>query len=198
MRKFWFEGVMLGVALFCSISSTHAQNAPGIFEPDRGRIQLGVGYQYQHYHNVLGRSFHDHGYYADVSFHLFDAITGASARLAVAGEGTVAAGFGHAGGSPIVVSNSLFIGGGPRVSIVSSSRIEPWIHVLPGWQHFRFTQTAQGLGSNSAFGFMAGAGLDFKVAGPLFWRIQADYIGTNFRSTLQNNYSVGSGVSLYF
>jgi hypothetical protein len=196
MRKVWFEKVVLGAALFCSISSTYAQTPPGIFEPDRGQLQLGLGYQYQHY-GVLGRSFHDHGYNADFSVHIFDLITGASARLAVAAEGTVTTGFGNAGGVPNLVAKSLFLGAGLHISVVSAGRIEPWIHVLPGWQHFRFTQTGT-LGTNSAFGFMGGGGLDFRLAGPLFWRVQADYIGTHFQSSLQSNYSIGSGVALYF
>jgi hypothetical protein len=196
MRKVWFAGVTLSLVLFCSISSTYAQNAPGIYEPDRGRLQIAIGYQYQHF-NVLGRSFHDHGYNADLSYHVFDLITGASARLAFAAEGTATAGFGRSAGTPTVVANSVFLGGGPHLSIVSSGRIEPWVHVLPGWQHFRFTQTST-LGSNGAFGFMAGGGLDFRLAGQLFWRVQADYIGTHFQSNLQSNYSLGSGVAFYF
>jgi len=197
MRIVRFAGVMLGLALFCTVSSTHAQVPPGVYQPDRGPVEIGVGYQYQHYSGVVGRSFHDHGYNADVSLHIFDFITGVNARLAVQAEGTAAVGFGHANGTPRVVANSLFLGGGPRMSIVSRGRIEPWIHVLPGWQHFRFTQTAT-LGTASAFGFMAGGGLHFRLGGQLFWRVQGDYIGTHFQSNLQSNYSVGSGVAFYF
>jgi hypothetical protein len=196
MRKVQFAGMVLGLTLFCTTSSTYAQTAPRIYEPDRGLFEIGVGYQYQHY-SVLGRSFHNHGFNSDVSVHVFDLITGATGRLAVAAEGTAAVGFGRAGGRPSVVANSLFLGAGPHLSIVSAGRIEPWIHVLPGWQHFRFTQTST-IGSNSAFGFMAGGGLDIKLGGQFFWRVQGDYIGTHFQSDLQSNYSVGSGVAFYF
>jgi hypothetical protein len=186
---------MLSALAFCSISA-QAQRNPNIFEPDRGPLQVGFNYQYQHY-DVFGRSFHTNGFNTDVSAHVFDWITGASARAAVAAEGTMTAGFGHTGGVPNLVADSLFLGAGPHVSIESAGRIEPWIHVLPGWQHFRFTQTAT-VGSNSAFGFMAGGGLDFRLGGPWYWRVQADYIGTHYQSSLQSNYSVGSGIAFYF
>jgi hypothetical protein len=195
MRKVWLEGVMLSALAFCS-TCVQAQSNPNIYEPDRGRLQVGVNYQYQQY-DVLGRRFHTHGFNTDFSAHIFDWITGASSRVAVAAEGTAVAGFGHTGGVPSLTADSLFLGAGPHVSIESAGRIEPWIHVLPGWQHFRFTQTAN-LGSNSAFGFMAGGGLDFRLVGPWYWRVQADYIGTHYRSSLQSNYSVGSGVAFYF
>jgi opacity protein-like surface antigen len=194
MRKF----LGLGGAIVCLMTAFIAPSAHGqIYEPDRGPLQVGIGYQYQHY-NVLGQTFHDNGYNADLSLHVFDWITGASLRVAVAAEGTMAFGFGgHTGGTPNLEAKSLFIGGGPHVSIESRSRIEPWLHVLPGWQHFRFTQTST-LGSNNAFGFMAGGGLDFKLNPRVYWRVQADYIGTRFQSAVQSNYSIGSGVVFYF
>src|SRR6202171_5724967 len=188
---------VLGGAMLCLLSVFTVPSARGqIFEPDRGPLQLGIGYQYQHY-NVLGRTAHTNGYNTDFSLHVVDWVTGASLRLAVAAEGTAVFGFGHTSGTPNLDAKSLFIGGGPHVSIESRSRIEPCAHVLPGWQHFRFTQTSA-LGSNSAFGFMAGGGLDFKLNPRVYWRVQADYIGTRFQSSEQSNYSVGSGVVFYF
>jgi hypothetical protein len=70
------------------------------------------------------------------------------------------------------------------------------VHV--GWQHFRFTQTNQLLGSNSALGFMGGDRMDFKLNARVYWRIQGDYIGTHFQGTTQSNYSFGSGLILNF
>jgi opacity protein-like surface antigen len=185
-------GAILCLMIIFNAPSAHAQ----IFEPDRGPLQIGIGYQYQHY-NVLGRTAHTNGYNTDLSFHVVDWITGASLRVAVAAEGTAVFGFGHTGGTPNLDAKSLFIGAGPHVSIESGSRIEPWLHVLPGWQHFRFTQSSN-VGSNSAFGFMAGGGVDFKLNQRVYWRVQADYVGTRFHSTQQSNFSVGSGIVLYF
>ena len=193
MRKLpVLSGGMLFLIIIFTAPSAHGQ----IFQPDRGPYQFGFGYQYQHY-NVLGQKFHDNGYNADFSVHVVDWITGASLRLAVAAEGTAVMGFGHTGGTPNLDAKSLFIGGGPHVSVESGSRIEPWLHVLPGWQHFRFTQSSN-VGSNSTFGFMAGGGLDFKLNPRVYWRIQADYIGTRFHSSEQSNFSVGSGIVLHF
>jgi hypothetical protein len=45
---------------------------------------------------------------------------------------------------------------------------------------------------------MAGGGLDFKLNPRVYWRVQADYIGTRFQSAVQSNYSIGSGVVFYF
>lgn len=170
------------------------QHPPGyIFSPDRGRVQFAVGYQYQHY-QYLGRTFHNNGYNADVDIYLFDWLTGAVGRLTVAAEGTGVFGFGgQTTGKPTLTAKSLFFGGGPHVAIQSDSRFEPWAHLLPGLQHYRFTQLNSNFGSNNAFGFMAGGGLDVKIARRIYWRIQADYIFTHFAQHPQNNYSFGSG-----
>jgi hypothetical protein len=45
---------------------------------------------------------------------------------------------------------------------------------------------------------MAGGGLDFKVLPRVYWRMQGDYIGTHFQSDLQSNFSVGTGLVIYF
>jgi hypothetical protein len=189
-------GALLCVMFILAIPSAYAQTRSLIFEPDHGRFQIGAGYQAQHY-RVLGQSFHTNGYNTDFSVHAFDWITGASLRVAVAAEGTATFGFGHTPGTPNLNAKSLFIGGGPHVSIQSESFIEPWVHVLPGWEHFRFAQSGA-LGANSAFGFMAGGGLDFKLGRRVYWRVQGDYIGTHFQSSEQSNYSVGSGLIVYF
>ena len=198
MGKCWFmSGVALLVLVLVPSRPVRAQVHADIFEPDRGPFSLSVGYQYQSF-RLPSAKFHDNGFNTDFGFHIADWITGASLRVAVAAEGTAAVGLGgHTGGINNLEAKSLFLGGGPHVSIESGSRLEPWIHVLPGWEHFRFTQTAT-LGSNSAFGFMAGGGVDFKITPVFYWRIQGDYIGTHFQSGLQNNYSAGSGLVLYF
>jgi hypothetical protein len=205
MRKL---SLLFGIILSLSLGAAAADDSPTptpvpapvdqhpagyIFSPDRGRVQFAVGYQYQHY-QYLGRTFHNNGYNADFDIYLFDWLTGAVGRLTVAVEGTGAFGFGgETTGKPALTAKSLFFGGGPHVAIQSDSRFEPWAHVLPGLQHYRFTQFSPTLGSNSAFGFMAGGGLDVKIARRIYWRIQADYIFTHFVQHPENNYSFGSG-----
>jgi len=189
-------GTLFWVMFILAIPSAYAQRNSLIFEPDHGRFQIGAGYQAQHF-GVLGQTFHTNGYNTDFSIHAFDWLTGASMRVAVAAEATAAFGFGHLNTNPNLGVKSLFVGGGPHVSIQSESFVEPWVHVLPGWEHFRFAQSGA-LGSNSAFGFMAGGGLDFKIARRVYWRMQGDYIGTHFQSSEQSNYSVGTGLIVYF
>jgi outer membrane protein with beta-barrel domain len=176
---------------------TEQSEAPGIFVPVRGCFGLGVGYQYQHY-DVLGVKFHNHAYSADLSMHLFDLVTGAAGRLTVGAEGMLTAGFGgNTGGNPSLNAKSFFLGAGPHIALENASRFEPWVHGLAGWQHFRFTQAGT-LGSNSALGYMVGGGLDIRLTPGIYWRFQADYLGTHFQSSLQSNYSAGTGVILYF
>jgi hypothetical protein len=175
---------------------TEQSEAPGIFVPDRGCFDLGIGYQFQHF-NVPGTTFHNNDYNVNFGMHLFDWVTGAGGRLTAGIEGAVTAGFGgHAGGNPAVPVKSVFLGAGPHIAIESRSRFEPWIHGLAGWERLRL-QTAT-VGASSALGFMVGGGVDIKLAPPISWRFQADYLGTTFQSSLQSNYSFGSGIILHF
>jgi hypothetical protein len=176
---------------------TERNEAPGIFVPVRGCFELGIGYQYQHF-NVLGTRFHNSGLSADFGMHLFDLITGADGRVTVGVEGTAMSGFGgNTGGNPSLNVKSFFLGAGPHIAIENGSRFEPWIHGLVGWERLRFTQSAT-LGANSALGYMVGGGVDIRLRPQIYWRFQADYVGTNFQSSLQSNYSTGSGIILYF
>lgn len=198
--------ILFGVVLFASLVSVTSatagpcspdQEAPGIFVPNRGCVALEIGYAYQHF-NVFGTTFHNHDLNADVTMHLFDWVTGATGRLTVGAEADVNAGFGGTTtGNPSLDAKSLFVGGGPHVAIQSRSRFEPWVHGLVGLEHFRFTQTAV-LGSNSALGFVVGGGVDIRVAPLLSWRVEGDYVGTNFQSSIQSNYGVGTGLVWYF
>ena len=89
-------------------------------------------------------------------------------------------------------------GGGPHISLYNSSHFEPWVHVIGGWERFRFTQSAT-VGVNSHAAFMAGGGLDYKIGGGrLYWRVQGDYIGANFGPSFTTNYSFGTGLVLNF
>jgi hypothetical protein len=195
---------ILCAALFCLSLTASAQDSAGAFdasdtasEPaapaslipaDREPWQLGVGFQYQQY-NVLGLKFHNFGYKADVTRYLNN-------WFGI--EGTAVTGFGHVGSNPRLDAKSFFIGGGPHVSLFNSNHFEPWVHVIVGWEHFRFTQTTT-LGSNSHAAFWGGGGVDYKIGnGRLYWRVQGDYIGTNLGNGLTNNFSVGTGLVLNF
>jgi hypothetical protein len=201
MRKL----TILCAALFCLSLTASAQDSTAAFdagpeasEPaapaslipaDREPWQIGMGFEYQHYH-VLGQTFHNFAYQADVARYLNN-------WFAI--EGTGIAGFGHAGSSPSITANSLFLGGGPHVSMFNTRHFEPWGHVIVGWERFRFTQSNV-LGSNSHAAFLAGGGVDYKIGGGrLYWRVQADFMGTNVGgNSFSKNYFIGTGFMLSF
>jgi opacity protein-like surface antigen len=168
-----------------------------MYEPINA-IQLGVGYQYQHY-NAFNRQFSDNGYNVDLYAHVVDWLTDPDWRITVGGEANSAFGFGgETNGIPRLSAKSLFVGAGPRVAFENRSRIDPWLHGLVGLQHFRFAQSSGGIGSNSSLGFMVGGGADIKLSEGIRWRVQADYIGSTFQSSEQSNFSVGTGLVLVF
>jgi opacity protein-like surface antigen len=195
--------VLWGVVLCLSMTAA-AQDDPAAFDtsspasepaapvsfhpPERQPWQLGIGYQYQHY-KILGQTFHNNGLHTDLTRYLND-------WFGI--EGAAVMGFGNTGTPLNLTAKSFFIGGGPHIAFHNTSRFEPWVHGLVGWQHFRFTQTSGILGSNSALGFMVGGGVDFKLRSRVFWRIQGDYIGTRFQSATQSNYSFGTGLVFNF
>lgn len=211
MRKF----CILCAALFCFSVVASAQDSSGAFdagssadeaaaEPaalpaapapaslipaDREPWQLGVGFEYQHY-NVLGQQFHDLAFTADVTRYLNNWF---------GLEGTALAGYGSTPTVP--TANSLFLGGGAHLSLRNTFHFEPWVHVLAGWERFRFTQSPV-LGNNSHAAFVAGGGLDYKIrGGRLYWRVQADFMGTNMGKpavTWSKNYFIGTGPVVNF
>ncbi len=203
MRKFY----VLCAALFCLSLTASAQDSTAAFdaaspasEPaapaapaslipaDREPWQLGALFQYQQF-NVLGLQYHSYAFQADVTRYLNNWF---------GLEGTAITGFGHTGTGSTVDAKSLFLGGGAHVSIIDTRHLEPWAHMLVGWERLRFTQGA-GFGVNSHAAFMAGAGLDYKIVeGRLYWRVQGDFLGTNVGPSLKANYSFGTGLVVNF
>lgn len=201
MRKF----LVLCAALVCVSFTASAQDSTAGFEAsaaaeaselpaapaplipaDREPWQLGAGFQYLHFH-TLNQNFNNYGYQADVTRYL-DNWFGI--------EGTAIVGFGHINSNED--AKSLFLGGGAHFSLYNTEHLEPWAHILVGWERFRFTESST-LGSQSHAAFMAGAGLDYKIrSGRLYWRVQGDYLGANFGPSLSTNYLIGTGLVLNF
>jgi hypothetical protein len=199
MRKL----ILLFVAFLCLSMSAAAQDStaavdtgntasesadPATFHPSaREPWQFGVGYQYLHF-KALGQSFHDNAYETQVTRYMNN-------WFGV--EGAAVMGFGNTGAPRNLKAKSFFFGGGPHIAAQNRSRFEPWVHVLVGWEHFRFTQTTT-IGSNSALGFVGGGGVDFKLGPRAYWRVQGNYVGTHFQSAMQTNYSFGTGLVFNF
>ncbi len=200
MRKFLFLYAMLlflavtgsaqdpAAAFDANNSAAEAASPASLIPADREPWQLGIGFQYVHF-NALGQSFHNFAYQAGVTRYLND-------WFGI--EGTTTAGFGHTGTSPSIDAKSFFIGGGPHISVFNSNHFEPWVHFIGGWERFRFAQTTT-LGSDSHAAFMAGGGVDYKIgSGRLYWRLQGDFLGSNFGPTFSKDYSFGTGLILNF
>ena len=86
--------------------------------------------------------------------------------------------------------------GGPRVRWLAPHNIEVWGHGLVGYSHY-LPQTAYG--SQSAFTFEAGAGVDLNVHGARWaLRLAGDVIGSSYFNTHQYSPKVSAGVVLKF
>jgi hypothetical protein len=99
---------------------------------------------------------------------------------------------------PNIDTKSLFFGAGPRLAYRKNSRYEPWVHLVVGMEHYRFSQTAGLLGSNTAFAGAAGGGLDVFLRTHVAVRLEADAVGSRFFSTNQRSFQVVGGVVLGF
>jgi outer membrane protein W len=206
MRKF----VFVFAALFCLSMSAAAQDstadssatlesaspasepaepaAPKSLSPaDREAWQIGAGFEYLHYKS-LGVTSNDYGYHTAFTRFFTN-------RLAA--EATLYSGFGHTTTSPHFTAKSIFVGAGPHYAFITAGRFEPWVHVIPGFQHFRFTQGAI-LGNNNGFGLLGGGGVDYKFGGRAYWRFQADYVGTRVGGQFNSSYAFGTGILFNF
>jgi len=90
------------------------------------------------------------------------------------------------------------VGGGGHLAYRGRGRVEPWIHGVVGMEHFRFTQTAGLLGSNTALGGSAGGGADFHLNPHTAFRVEADWLGTRFFSANQRHFQVVTGLAFNF
>jgi hypothetical protein len=159
--------------------------------PDYSAWQVSAGYQYNQI-NLLGSPFTTNGLSVS-AVRFFGRWFGV--------EGQIGFGFGNTGTTstpPSLNVQSLFFGGGPRLAWRTHARIEPWIHVIGGEQHFRFNQTAGVLGSNTALAAAAGGGVDFFLTTRTAARVEADFIGSRFFSTNQRHFQVVSGLVFNF
>jgi hypothetical protein len=81
---------------------------------------------------------------------------------------------------------------GPQVSF--PARASPFAHVLFGGAHVSTTGT-----SDTSFAMAIGAGIDARIAGPLYWRvIQGDYLPTWFGNTREDNVRLSTGIVIHF
>ena len=106
-------------------------------------------------------------------------------------EGDLGAGFGAP--APGSSASSIFVGGGPRLSVRRRTHFEPWGHALVGAQHFNFGGMNFPLNSTSV-AWIAGGGLDYRFDSGLAARAQIDYLGSRFGGVFQRNLQLATGI----
>ncbi len=163
--------------------SGHHQNDPW---------QAAFAYQYNR-DNLLGSPFNTHGLNVTVT-RFFGRWIGVEAQVGTGFFGTT----GQTTIPPSLSVKSVFFGAGPRLALRTGSRFEPWIHVVVGMEHYRFSQTAGLLGSNNALAGEAGVGMDVYLRPHLAVRGEAGFIGSRFFSTNQRSFQVLGGVVFGF
>jgi hypothetical protein len=73
-------------------------------------------------------------------------------------------------------------------------------HVLFGAGHIIGTIKTPSAATNSQTAFAAdiGGGVDYGLRGPLAWRVQADYLQTQFYGTAQKDVRLSTGLVIRF
>ena len=82
---------------------------------------------------------------------------------------------------------------GPRVSF-PVGKFRPFGEFEVGVGHV----TTNGFGSGTSYATALGEGLDYKIFGPVAWRLEGDYVRTHFFSVGQNNYRFSTGIAVRF
>jgi hypothetical protein len=170
-------------------------SAPGYFSTgahEENKWNIAVGYQYNR-DNLLGSPFNTNGLNVSAA-HFFDRWFAIEAQLGAGLSGNT----GQSSAPPNLTVKSIFAGAGPRVAYRTHSRYEPWVHLLVGIDHYRFSQTAGSLGSNSSVAGLGGGGLDYYLNPHVAIRGGADVIVSEFFSTNQRSFQVVGGVVLGF
>jgi Outer membrane protein beta-barrel domain len=88
--------------------------------------------------------------------------------------------------------------GGPQVSF-SIGRVRPFAHALFGASHVSETASTVFFGelSDTSFADAFGGGFDYRLVGPLGWRVQADYLKTRFFGNTQDDVRISTGVTFH-
>jgi len=170
-------------------------SGPGYFSTgahEENRWNIAVGYQYNR-DDLLGIPFNTSGLNVSAA-RFFDRWFAIEGQLGAGLTGTT----GQSSTPPNLVVKSIFVGAGPRVAYRTRSRYEPWIHLLVGLEHYRFSQTAGVLGSNNSVAGTGGGGLDVYLNPHVAIRAGADMIVTDFFSANQRSLQIVGGVVLGF
>jgi len=168
---------------------------PGFFSTgahEENMWNIAVGYQYNR-DNLLGSPFNTSGINVGAARY-FDRWFAIEAQLGTGLTGNT----GQSSSPPNLTAKSVFVGAGPRVAYRTRSRYEPWVHLLVGLEHYKFSQTAGVLGSNNSVAGMGGGGLDVYLNPHVAVRAGADAIVTHFFSANQRSFQIVGGIVFGF
>ena len=157
------------------------QSVQGVFPAQYW--QFYVGYSYLRFYEVPGTTVNTNGVSASMAYYMKDWL---------AAEGEVNGGVAKQNG---ITAKSMFAGGGVRARYSLSHGYDVWLHALGGLSHFT-PQTSYG--SDSAFAYEVGAGLDLNMTRHLSYRGEADFVGSMFFGTYQLSPRVSAGVVCNF
>jgi Outer membrane protein beta-barrel domain len=82
---------------------------------------------------------------------------------------------------------------GPRL-FASLGKIRPFAEIMEGWSKTKAVNSQ----SDSSFVTTAGLGLDYNFYHAFAWRVQADYMHTNFFKMTQHDIRASTGIVLRF
>lgn len=87
---------------------------------------------------------------------------------------------------------------GPQISF-SIGRMRPFAHALFGAAHLNESVSARSFSaSDTAFSYALGGGIDYRLLGPLRWRVQGDFLNDRFLGNTQDNFRFSTGPALHF
>jgi Outer membrane protein beta-barrel domain len=87
---------------------------------------------------------------------------------------------------------------GPRLSF-RAGPVRPFVHVLVGVGHAHEINHFAGYeDSDTAFANTFGGGVDYRLAGPLNWRVELESLNTNFFGDWQHNTRFSTGIAVHF
>lgn len=182
--------IVLGILLLLSTAASAQNSAGKASKPDPSQWQFAAAYQYNRV-NLTGSPFNTSGINLFL-VRFFGSWVGLEGQLGV--------GFGKTGTitvPPDLTATSFFVGGGPHVAY-RHGPAEPWVHAEVGMEHFGFSQSFGVLGTNTAFAWLAGGGIDFPVLPHVAIRTEVDALGTHFFSVNQRHFQVLGGLAFNF
>ena len=98
---------------------------------------------------------------------------------------------------PIDVRTEQFLFG-PRAS-VRVGPFRPYAHFLIGAAHVHERNRIVGFqDSDTSFAYAVGGGVDYRLMGPLNWRLQLESLNTNFFGDWQHNTRFSTGLAFQF